>query len=174
MKKLSNLLMLTATILFSGCAAFEYGLILNDHRGDLMSLRTESGKRFYDVYLDTLFYSPKNASVARKHLKEHSFPDFIYCEGQLSNYLIYGNEPLRIFHFDQSSISLLKISPVTASRLPSAVQSQLSLIESQRKQQMKQQMQHELLKKQQIERQELEKRWRNEYLLEVSESVAHQ
>lgn len=174
MKKLSNLLLLAMTILISGCAAVEYGFLLNDHRGDLMSLRTESGKRFYDIYLDTLFLSPKNASVARKHLNEHGFPDFIYCEGQFSNYLIYGNEPSRIFHFDTSLIGFLEISPVTSTSLPRAAQSQLSLIESRRKQQMQQQMQLELLKKQQIERQELEKRWRNEYLLEVSESVTHQ
>ena len=108
MKELSNLLLLTMTSLISGCAAVEYGLILNDHSGDLMSLRTESGKRFYDVYLDTLFLSPRNASVARKHLKGHGFPDFIYCEGQFSNYLIYGNEPPRIFHFDTSLIGFLE------------------------------------------------------------------
>lgn len=37
MKSLLNVLLLVVTILFSGCAAVEYGLIMDAHRGDLMS-----------------------------------------------------------------------------------------------------------------------------------------
>ena len=173
MKCLYQVLLLVFTTLISGCAAVEYGLILNGHRGDLMSLNAERGKRFYDIYLDTLFFSPPNSSVARKHLKEHGFPDFIYCEGQLSNYLIYDNENPRIFHFDQWPIGFLKVSPIAITGLPLPARQQLSLIKQQVQQIERQELEQLSLIKQQvqqIERQELEERWKNEYLLDVSES----
>jgi hypothetical protein len=184
MKSLTNLLLLVITILFSGCAAVDDGSMLNDYRGDLMSLNEVSGMRFYDVYFDYLFISPSNAPKAKAHFQKHGFPDYIYCDGQLGNYMIYSNDQLKIFHFEQSLNGLLAIKPVAFAELPYTAQNQLEH-ESYRKSFQKQlterqgledemlQSQQESLEKQQIEvqklkdeRQGLEERWRNEYLQE--------
>ena len=160
MKSLLNVLLLVVTILFSGCAAVEYGVILNDHRGDLMSLNTETGKRFYDVYFDYLFLSPTNAPKAKAHFQKYGFPDYIYCEGQLNNYLIYSNKQLRNFHFGQSLIGLLEVKTISSTKLPYAAQRQLEQIENQKS-----------LEKHRKERLSLEQRWADEYQLEILKSV---
>ena len=162
-KKMFGATLLVCVILFPGCAAVEYGLILNDHRGDLMSLNTEHGKRFYDVYMETLFYSPINASIAREHLKEHGFPEHIYCKGQLSNYLIYVNDEQTIFHFDQSPIGLLKVKRVLEGDLPSNAQSQLLQVGRL----VHQKAQIWQLDEEQVEK--IEEQWRKEYLEELSD-----
>lgn len=160
MKYLNNVLLLVIAIFSFGCAAVEFGLILNDHRGDLLSLNTETGKRFYDVYFDSLFLSPTNAQKAKAHFQKYGFPDYIYCDGQVNNYLIYRNKQSRNFHFNQSLIGLLEVKAIASTELPYAAQRQLERIENQ-----------ELLEKQRIERQRLEQRWEKEYQLEVLNSV---
>ena len=80
MKSLTNLILLAITILFSGCATVEDGSMLNDYRGDLMSLNEVSGMRFYDVYFDYLFINPSNAPKAKAHFQKHGFPDYIRGE----------------------------------------------------------------------------------------------
>ena len=189
MKSLTNLLLLVITILFSGCATVEDGSMLNDYRGDLMSLDEVSGMRFYDVYFDYLFINPSNAPKAKAHFQKHGFPDYIYCDGQLNNYMIYSNDQLKIFHFEQSLNGLIVIKPAAFAVLPYTAQNQLEY-ESYRKSFQKQlterqgledemlQSQENSFEKQQIEvqklkdeRQGLEERWRNEYLQELSEPV---
>lgn len=170
MKSRTNLILLVVTILFSGCAAVEYGWILDDHRGDLMSLNTAKGKRFCDVYFDYLFLSPKNAPRAKAHFKKYGFPDYIYCEGQFDNYLIYGNKQLRIFHFKERLIGLLEVEIISSTELPYAAQRQFEQIEKQKtleKQRMEMQRQEKSLEKQRIERQRQEQLWKDEYQLEV-------
>jgi hypothetical protein len=160
MRQAFHIALLVSTLLLSGCSALEYGLILNNHRGDLMSLRTESGKRFFDVYWDQLLARPLDKSALRKHFKEHGFPDYIYCEGQLSNYLIYmrQKEKLQVFHFKNSIIGTIEIKPIEENALPNNARAQLaSIIEVQKRQ----------LERQELE--ELEERWKNEYLLELLE-----
>ena len=189
MKSLTNLILLVITILFSGCATVDYGSILNDHRGDLMSLNELRGMRFYDVYFDYLFINPSNAAKAKAHFQKHGFPDYIYCDGQLNNYMIYSNDQLKIFHFEQSLNGLIVIKPVAFAVLPYTAKNQLEH-ESYRKSFQKQlterqgledemlQSQQNSMEKQQIEvqilkdeRQGLEERWRNEYLQELSDLV---
>ena len=189
MKSLTNLILLVITILFSGCATVDYGSILNDHRGDLMSLNELRGMRFYDLYFDYLFINPSNAPKAKAHFQKHGFPDYIYCDGQLNNYMIYSNDQLKIFHFEQSLIDQLVIKPAAFALLPYTAKNQLEH-ESYRKSFQKQltvrqgledeilQSQQASLEKQQIEvqklkdeRQRLEQRWRNHYLQELSDLV---
>ena len=169
MKSLNNLLLLVITILFSGCVTLEDGSMLNDHRGDLMSLNELRGMRFYDVYFDYLFINPSNAPKAKAHFQKHGFPDYIYCDGQLSNYMIYSNDQLKIFHFEQSLNGLIVIKSVAFAELPYTAQNQLKQ-ESKRRSLQKQQIERQKLED---ERQRLEERWRNEYLQELSEPVNH-
>ena len=185
MKSLTNLLLLVITILFSGCVAVEYGSILNDYRGDLMSLNEVRGMRFYDDYFDYLFISTSNAPKVKAHFQKHGFPDYIYCNGQLSNYMIYNNDQLKFFHFEQALIDQLVIKPVAFAELPYTAQNQLEhtsylksfqkqltersgpedeMLQSQQKSLEEQQIEEQKLKD---ERQGLEKRWRNEYLQEL-------
>ena len=171
MKSLLNVLLLVVTILFSGCAAVEYGVILNDHRGDLMSLNTETGKRFYDVYFDYLFLSPTNAPKAKAHFQKYGFPDYIYCEGQLNNYLIYSNKQLRNFHFGQSLIGLLEVKTISSTKLPYAAQRQLEQIEKQKSLEKQRIENQKSLEKHRKERLSLEQRWADEYQLEILKSV---
>lgn len=166
MKSRTNLILLVITILFSGCASFEYGTLLYDHRGDLMSLNTKTGKRFYDVYFDHLFFT-FDAPVAKAHFQKYGFPDYIYCEGQFSNYLIYSNDQLKIFHFEQTLMGPLVIKLVTSTELPYTAQTQLKQVSLAKQQKLNYQLQRQ----QQIDRQKLEERWRNEYLQELSEPV---
>ena len=172
MKSLLNVLLFVVTILFSGCAAVEYGVMLVDHKGDLMSLNTARGKHFYDVYLDYLFLVGGNSKAkAKAHFQKHGFPDYIYCDGQLNNYLIYSNDQLKIIHFEESIFGSLEIKPVASAKLPYAARRQLERIENQKSLEKERIENQKSLEKQRKEKLRLEQRWADEYQLEILKSV---
>lgn len=103
--------------------------------------------------------------------------------------MVYSNDQLKVFHFEQSLNGLLVIKPVAFAELPYTAQNQLEhescrksfqkrlterpgledeMLQSQQNSSQKQQIEVQKLKD---ERQGLEERWRNEYLQELSEPV---